>query len=142
MKSFLELRHLTFCANSLEKYFSRKLQKVSFSRDANPCLLLTKVFNSSLDIKKEDILQKGHTYEVKSGSFTYILDVKSSVCSCEARLYGRFCEHQCAIFHHFDAASKMFSPVSPDDRYQVALIVLLQKCPDKSLFQTFFPKET
>ncbi|GBN09062.1 hypothetical protein AVEN_126256-1 [Araneus ventricosus] len=45
----------------------------------------------------------------------------------------------CATFHDFDAASKYFPSVSPDDRYQMAFIALGQKCPDKSFLPTTHP---
>ncbi len=76
--------------------------------------LLKKISN----ISKEDVkMVNDETFSVKSNNVSYITNAKNGCCSCPVGLYGRFCKHQYAVFHHFDIASRNFPPVLPADKH-------------------------
>ncbi|GFY45187.1 hypothetical protein TNIN_343701 [Trichonephila inaurata madagascariensis] len=83
----------------------------------------------------QDLLN--NLFQIKSGENKYIIKTDVDVCSCPSGSTGAFCKHQCALMELKKMRLPNASPVTPEDKHELALLALGSKCPPKDFFCNF-----
>ena len=84
-------------------------------------------------------------FKVTSGSdntVVYDVDVQKGFCSCHSGLTGACCKHQIAAADTVGIKLPNIPiAVTPEDRYQLAVLAVGDKAPPASFFETLRPKD-
>ncbi|CAI6348160.1 unnamed protein product [Macrosiphum euphorbiae] len=144
VKAYNVVALLDFTCTVLEDHYCRRL--MAFANCRHTKNRTARIFLDSL-IKKASIIQKAHIvskskYEYcvqseKDSSCTYEVNIMGGCCSCLSGKFGKFCKHQCAVYIHFDVISKSFPPVTPKDRYEIAILAQGNVSISPDFFQSF-----
>jgi len=144
VKAYNVVALLDFTCTVLEDHYCRRL--MAFANCRHTKNRTARIFLDSL-IKKASTIQKAHIvskseYEYcvqseKDSSCTYEVNIMGGCCSCLSGKFGKFCKHQCAVYIHFDVISKSFPPVTPKDRYEIAILAQGNVSISPDFFQSF-----
>ncbi|KAF0722764.1 SWIM-type domain-containing protein [Aphis craccivora] len=144
VKAYNVVALLDFTCTVLEDHYCRRL--MAFANCRHTKNRNARIFLDSL-IKKASTIQKVHIeskseyeYCVQSendSSCIYNVNIMGGCCSCLSGKFGKFCKHQCAVYIHFDVISKSFPPVTPKDRYEIAVLAQGNVSISPDFFQSF-----
>ncbi|XP_050065244.1 uncharacterized protein LOC126554199 [Aphis gossypii] len=144
VKAYNVVALLDFTCTVLEDHYCRRL--MAFANCRHTKNRNARIFLDSL-IKKASTIQKAHIeskseyeYCVQSendSSCIYNVNIMGGCCSCLSGKFGKFCKHQCAVYIHFDVISKSFPPVTPKDRYEIAVLAQGNVSISPDFFQSF-----
>ncbi|GFW26807.1 SWIM-type domain-containing protein [Trichonephila clavipes] len=120
-----------------EDYFTKKFEFAS-SRRLSVTVLYDKIGKKSADFIEHDVQELlKNLFQIKSGENKYIIKKDVGVCSCPSGSTGAFCKHQCALMELKKIRLPNAPPVTPEDKHELALLVLGSKCPPKNFFCYF-----
>lgn len=138
-KAYNVVALVDFCSSVFEDYFKKRLLSLSFSRRADPRLQYAELCRKMASIETEcaTVLDEFH-YLVPSQSskkpVMYTVDAEYGLCACLSGHSGAFCKHQAFVHERFNIPFQNASATTADDRYNLAILALGDKCPQMDFF--------
>lgn len=142
VKAYNLISLIDFICTGLEEVYITRFTEFSNFRQRQPFLFFKKCLKKSSYLKKSDIYQLDEVlFCIKSqqdSSKFYMVNIEAGCCTCPAGEFGKFCKHECAVYHYFDICSKNFPAITPADRQLIYKIAVgEEKCPTIDFFEDF-----
>ncbi|CAI6376429.1 unnamed protein product [Macrosiphum euphorbiae] len=134
-KAYNAVALVDFFCTSLEEYYLRRLRTFVNSRNDTARLLfqdqLKRYINKNAIEKLPNNLFKVPS-ETNSGF--YEVDVTYECCNCSKRNLGAFCNHQAAVYHHFNTSMPNLPAITVNCRLLLAKLAFGEHVPDKLFY--------
>ncbi|KAG0444722.1 hypothetical protein HPB47_013458 [Ixodes persulcatus] len=140
-KAYNAVALVDLVASVWESYFERRLLTHANNRVSSHQLLYDKLLQRMPEGAAQAVQALGNNvYQVPSGReddkvYQVLQDI--GACTCRAGQQGAFCKHQALIHNIYGGAFPNAPPLTAQDRHQLGLLALGDKCPEASFFRDF-----
>ncbi|KAM7301395.1 uncharacterized protein ISCGN_016914 [Ixodes scapularis] len=140
-KAYNAVALVDLVASVWEGYFERRLLTHANNRVSSHKLLYNKLLQRMPEGAAQTVQALGNNvYQVPSGredDKVYQVFPDIGACTCRAGQQGAFCKHQALIHNIYGGAFPNAPPLTPQDRHQLGLLALGDKCPEANFFRDF-----
>lgn len=142
VKAFNLISLIDFVCTALEKVYTTRFTEFSNFRQRQSLIFFKRCLKKTAYLKKSDIEQLDESlFFVKSEQDPtkyYLVNIEVGSCTCPAGEFGKFCKHECAVYHHFNVRSNNFPAITAQDRQLIFQIAVgKEKCPKIDFFEDF-----
>lgn len=140
-KAYNAVALVDLVASVWEGYFERRLLTHANNRVSSHQLLYDKLLQRMPEGAAQTVQALGNNvYQVPSGredDKVYQVFQDIGACTCRAGQQGAFCKHQALIHNIYGGGFPNAPPLTPQDRHQLGLLALGDKCPEANFFRDF-----
>ena len=138
-KAYNAVSLVDFTVKVMENYYRHRLRDFANGRISAQHLFMDRLrAKSSYLVSCDQITDYNDgKYGVPNsdGTELYIVDLCLGCCTCRHGMTGKFCKHQSAVMHLFNAAFPNAPGVTAEDRHKIAYIALGDKCPAAEFYR-------
>lgn len=139
-KAFNVVALTEFCISMWEPYLVKKLLEYAHSRKNEANLIYERFLKKTETFAAEQIEEIDDNiflFSSKNNNITYTINSAIGCCSCPSGISGAFCKHQFFLMKEKNIAFCQSPPISPSEKYELAVLAVGPKCPPPDFFESF-----